>query len=89
LFVDHLFLGTNRSIYNMKQLICLATLAGGICLMSCSDDASKSTPKKTTSSLSTLSVPEEEPGKAYDHPDFKKGLELAAKSDCWSCHKIN
>lgn len=72
----------------MKQLICLAILAGGIWLMSCSDDASTSTPKKTTSSLSTPSAPEDEPVKAYDHPDYKKGLELVAKSDCWSCHKI-
>jgi cytochrome c len=86
---DRLFLGTNRSNYNMKQLICLSILAGGLCMMSCSDDASKSTPKKTTSSLTTPSAPVEEPGKVYDHPDYKKGLELAAKSDCWSCHKIN
>lgn len=86
---DHLFLGTNRSYCNVKQLICIAILAGRICLMSCGDDASTSTPKKTTSSLITPSAPVEEQGKAYAHPDYKKGLILAAKYDCWSYHKVN
>lgn len=73
----------------MKLLICLVIFAGSIWLMSCSNDTSNSTPKTTTSSLSTPAAPVEEPVKAYNHPDYTKGLELAAKSDCWSCHKIN
>ena len=72
----------------MKQLIWLAAFAGGIGLMSCGNDPSNSIPKRNTSSLTTPAAPAEEQVKAYDHPDYKKGLELVAKSDCWSCHKI-
>jgi cytochrome c len=72
----------------MKQLIWLAVFAGGTWLMSCGNDASNSTPK-ATSSLTTPTAPTEEQVVANEHPDYKKGLELVAKSDCWSCHKIN
>ncbi|MEX0636049.1 MAG: c-type cytochrome, partial [Ferruginibacter sp.] len=58
-------------------------------LLACGDEATTSSNKKTTSELTTPALPIEEPVKSYDHPDYKKGLDLVAKSDCWSCHKIN
>ena len=72
----------------MKKTIFFVVAAFCGSLLACGDEATTSS-NNTTSELTTPAVPVEEPVKSYDHPDYRKGLDLVAKSDCWSCHKIN
>jgi len=68
----------NYKIYSMKKV--LGTIAAVIVLMACGGNKENKTAEATTaSSASSLS----------SNPDYTKGLELIAKSDCLTCHKAN
>lgn len=58
-------------------------------LLACGDEKKETAGKVPTSELTTPAAPVEEPVASYDSPDYKIGLELVAKSDCWSCHKVS
>ena len=46
----------------------------------CSDQSNKDEPPSKEAEKSTTSV--------MDNPDYDKGLNLIAKSDCFTCHKL-
>ncbi len=67
----------------MKKNIFLAGLI--VCLFACSDPAKvEETPAKVEETTAV-----EKPSTASANPDYDKGLELVAKSDCLGCHRIN
>lgn len=73
----------------MKNLVIILAAVCSFSLLSCGE-------KKidTNTGTSSLEIPAsvtdvEKSAPSNDHPDYKIGLELVAKSDCWSCHKIN
>lgn len=75
---------------SMKNLNIFLITVCSFTLMACGDEKSDTNP--TASKIETAVAPtaaEEQQTPSYDHPDYKIGLELVAKSDCWSCHKIN
>ena len=61
----------------MKKLFLLPVL---LFILACGNDSSTKTeePKKEETKADDLSK----------NPDYQKGLELAAKSDCFTCHQI-
>ncbi len=67
----------------MKKNILLAGLIG--CFFACSDPAKV----ENTSAKAEETTTVEKPATASSNPDYDKGLELVAKSDCLGCHKIN
>jgi cytochrome c len=60
----------------MKKLIASAIIA--LALFACN-----SAEEKTTST-----EPEQKKNAAMDNPDYDAGLNLVAKSDCFTCHKL-
>jgi cytochrome c len=60
----------------MKKLIASAIIA--LTLFACN-----SAEEKTTST-----EPEQKKNAAMDNPDYDAGLNLVAKSDCFTCHKL-
>jgi len=67
----------------MKKNILLGILIVGF--FACSDPAKV---EDTTTKMDE-STTVEKPAAASANPDYDKGLELVAKSDCLGCHKIN
>lgn len=66
----------------MKKNILLGGLI--VCFFACSDPAKvEDTPAKVEETTSV-----EKPATASANPDYDKGLELVAKSDCLGCHRI-
>ncbi|MFZ9388622.1 MAG: c-type cytochrome [Chitinophagaceae bacterium] len=59
----------------MNKLLCILLISG---LFSCGSggDSSSGDKKQTDNGLSS-------------NPDYQKGLELIAKSDCLTCHKVD
>ncbi len=67
----------------MKKNILLGGLI--VCFFACSEPAKvENTATKTEEPTKT-----EAPATASANPDYDKGLELVAKSDCLGCHRIN
>ena len=66
----------------MKKTILILSLSSLI--LSCSNNSSSTTASKTDSAGATSAGTD-----AANNPDAKKGLELVAKNDCFTCHKIN
>lgn len=57
-----------------------------IVLASCGDgDKAKTTDTTTADTAATVTAPAEPAA----NPEVTKGLDLAAKSDCFTCHKLN
>lgn len=65
----------------MKKSLLIAALITGI--FACTS------PAKTDDKAATTAVPEKKVPSAMDNPDYDKGLALVAKSDCFTCHKLN
>lgn len=66
----------------MKKLI-IITLSAAFIYGCGNNNGSTSTDKKTDSTVTTTTTA------SADDPEAKKGLELIAKSDCLTCHKLN
>src|SRR5688572_28287594 len=64
---------------SMKNILALAFIL--LFFISCGGDDSKKTEKDTTAN-------EAAEADITKHPDYQKGLELASKSDCFTCHAI-
>lgn len=64
----------------MKKSLLIAAIAVGI--FACSS------PPKQNEKTDAAAVPEKK-ATAMDNPDYDKGLALVAKSDCFTCHKLN
>ena len=60
----------------MKKII--ASMAICLCLFACNSSEEKT---KTAE-------PEQKKNAAMDNPDYDAGLNLIAKSDCFTCHKL-
>ena len=60
----------------MKKII--ASMAICLCLFACNSTEEKT---KTVE-------PEQKTNAAMDNPDYDAGLNLVAKSDCFTCHKL-
>ncbi|MBC7868013.1 MAG: c-type cytochrome [Gloeobacteraceae cyanobacterium ES-bin-316] len=67
----------------MKKNVLLAGLL--VCFFACSSPSKEGT---TAAKVEEVKV-EEKPATASANPDYDKGLELVAQSDCLGCHKIN
>jgi cytochrome c len=71
-----------------KTLIIFSVLVG---MIACNQSGDKPAEGETTDAPSTEQTTEE-PAPADDlssNPDYVKGLELEAKSDCGTCHKLD
>lgn len=66
-----------------KYLVTIAFIAG---LVACGGNATDKKEEPATVSASTAAAPEND---LSSNPDYVKGLELIAKSDCLTCHKLN
>ncbi len=65
----------------MKRIFIVALAMAA--LVACNDDKGKgttTTPDATPASTGTSLT---------ENPDYQKGLELVAKSDCFTCHKVD
>jgi cytochrome c len=65
----------------MKKTLLIVALAAGI--FACSS------PAKHDDKAAADAVPEKKAPSPMDNPDYDKGLALVAKSDCFTCHKLN
>ena len=63
----------------MKKYILTASVI--MFCVACNNQSNNSTPAKTEDKKSAAA--------AVDNPDYDAGLDLVAKSDCFSCHKIS
>lgn len=63
----------------MKKIVFSLSIVFAFCLIACGDEKVGSDSKPVAAATPSVS----------DHPDYNIGLELIAKSDCWSCHKIS
>lgn len=63
----------------MKKILTLILSAAFF--IGCGNDTNNKTDKKTDSPSTTTTTTED--------PEAKKGLDLVAKSDCFTCHKLN
>lgn len=52
-----------------------------VALIACNNDSSKSATKEESKAEAANDI--------TANPDYKKGLELIAKSDCFTCHKVD
>jgi cytochrome c len=60
----------------MKKLIVFAIIATGFFACNSAEEKTKTT------------EPEQKKTAAMDNPDYDAGLNLVAKSDCFTCHKL-
>ena len=60
----------------MKKII--VSMAICLCLFACNSTEEKTKPVE----------PEQKKNAAMDNPDYDAGLNLIAKSDCFTCHKL-
>lgn len=67
----------------MKKIILLGGLI--VLFFACSNPAKEA----DTASKTSETTVEVKPPSASANPDYDKGLELVAKSDCLGCHRIN
>lgn len=63
-----------------KILVATLFIAAAV---ACGGGASEKTKETTAASPAETAAPS-----ASDNPDYQKGLELVAKSDCLTCHKV-
>jgi cytochrome c len=62
----------------MKKCFIIISLA--VCCFGCGNNTESTSDAKKDTAKSTTSV--------MDNPDYEKGLNLVAKSDCFTCHKL-
>jgi len=72
----------------MKKILWIVVL-GAVCY-ACGNNSSEK--NSETSSSTTTTTTEESPAEdnsVKNNPDYQRGLELVAASDCMTCHKID
>jgi len=65
----------------MKKV--LASLAASVILLACGNNSNNKEQKKEETNTITTTTD------LSQNPDYQKGLELASKSDCFTCHEID
>lgn len=68
----------------MKKLFVI--LSASLLAISCGGGTEKN---PETEARADEAKKEPEPASPADNPDYQKGLDLVAKSDCFTCHKVS
>lgn len=65
----------------MKRIIITSLVLASLIACNSNSDTKATTDKKVDAKATETSI--------TDNPDYKAGLELVAKSDCFTCHKVD
>jgi len=68
----------------MKKFFLMITIIGLVAACGGGDKKADETKKEETAKEETTAG-----GELSDNPDYQKGLAIASKSDCFTCHKID
>jgi cytochrome c len=71
----------------MKKIVFIAPVF--ILLMSCGNNSSGDVKKTDSTSSNQTTTPAAGTSELSDNPVYQKGLDLEAKSDCATCHRVD